>query len=525
MMRTEGEYKSPVRKLVVFFEKSRDNWKAKYMEVKYSAKKLKNQVRYLKTRKKELKERVKVLEGELFQLRKEKEELFKKKDLTPAQHLPACSEAFDERVPYHTYSIGHMVLYLNFVLCASASLRCSSQVLEIVVKFFELPARSPSWSCGRLWLLRLAYFKLMRPKEKAADWVWIIDHTVQIGCEKCFVILGIRLSSLPCAGQCLRHEDVEPIALYPVKHSNGEIVFEQLEEATKITGVPREIIGDRGSDLVAGMKMFRQKHPETITIYDIKHKTAGLLKGELKTNERWLSFSRLCAKTARRVRQTDLAHLSPRHQRAKGRYMNIDNLVNWGSKTLGFVDAPTGEINPEVLQDKLGWIKDYREDIAAWKHLVAITAQTEQFVRTQGLYRGCSRDLKEQLKPVAQTDQSRRIRSKLISFVAEESFKAKPGERLLGSSEVIESVFGKLKYIERDQASSGFTGLVLSVAALVSKTTREVIRKAMETVRTRDVLQWCRTKIGKSVQAKKKALSLEENVEQKRDQIAVAVGT
>lgn len=439
--------------------------------------------------------------------------------------MMAYPESFCEKVRYHSYSLGHMMLYIDFVLCASASLRCSSRVLEIVLKFFELPETSPTWSCGRLWLLRLGYFKLTRAKEQAADWVWIIDHTVQVGSEKCFVILGIRLSALPPAGQCLRHEDVEPIALYPVKQSSGQIVFEQLEQATKATGVPREIIGDRGTDLVGGMKLFREKHPETSTVYDIKHKTASLLKGELKGDERWLSFSKLCAKTARRVRQTDLAHLSPRNQRAKGRYMNADSLIDWGAQAITFIDAPTGDVSPEVVDSKLGWLKDYREDIAAWEHLLAVTAETERFVREQGLYRGCARALKQRLKALAHTDRSKRVRSKLISFVAEESFKAKPGERLLGSSEVIESAFGKLKFIEGDQASSGFTGLLLSVAALVSKTTSTIIRKAMETVRTREVSQWCRKEIGKSVQAKKRALSQLKRTEQKWDQMGAATGT
>lgn len=67
----------------------------------------------------------------------------------------------------------------------------------------------PTWSCGRLWLLRLGYYKLTRAKEQGTDWVWIIDHTVQIGSDKCFVILGIRLGSIPPAGTCIRHEDVE----------------------------------------------------------------------------------------------------------------------------------------------------------------------------------------------------------------------------------------------------------------------------------------------------------------------------
>ena len=84
-----------------------------------------------------------------------------------------------------------------------------------------------------------------------------------------------------------------------------------------------------------------------------------------------------------------------------------------------------------------------------------------------------------------------------------ESAKAAPHERFLGSSEVIESVFGKLKRLEHHQAHSGFTGLVLAVGAMVSTLTHEVIQKALETVPTRQVRQWCQQHLGPSVQAQR----------------------
>jgi hypothetical protein len=56
------------------------------------------------------------------------------------------------------------------------------------------------------------------------------------------VILGIRLNSLPLRGNCVTHKDVEPIYLNPVKKSDGEIVYQQLEEAIKKTGIPRETL-------------------------------------------------------------------------------------------------------------------------------------------------------------------------------------------------------------------------------------------------------------------------------------------
>ena len=81
--------------------------------------------------------------------------------------------------------------------------------------------------------MRIGYYKLFREKEISDDWIWIIDHTIQIGNEKCLVILGIRQSALPAAELYLNHEDIEPIALLPVSKSNGQIVYEQLEEAVR----------------------------------------------------------------------------------------------------------------------------------------------------------------------------------------------------------------------------------------------------------------------------------------------------
>ncbi|NQE53591.1 hypothetical protein C5S29_08355 [ANME-1 cluster archaeon GoMg3.2] len=121
--------------------------------------------------------------------------------------------------------------------------------------------------------------------------MWIVDHTVQLGAEKCLVILGFRLSNLPAPGDCLSQEDVEPIALFPVKQSNGEVVFQQLEDTIPKTGVPREIIGDQGSDLKSGIERFCQEHQETCYVYDIKHKTAAVLKHELQKDDAWREFT------------------------------------------------------------------------------------------------------------------------------------------------------------------------------------------------------------------------------------------
>ena len=62
-------YKSPRRKLVRFFEVSRDQWKSKCVEAKATIKRLNHRIRYLESSKAEWKNRAKELEKELVRLK------------------------------------------------------------------------------------------------------------------------------------------------------------------------------------------------------------------------------------------------------------------------------------------------------------------------------------------------------------------------------------------------------------------------------------------------------------------------
>jgi hypothetical protein len=374
--------------------------------------------------------------------------------------------------------------------------------------------------------LRLGYYKLTRTKEEGRDWVWIVDHVVQTGQEKCLLIVGIRLSALPAVGEYLTHADVEPIAISPVTQSNGEIVYQQLEEARKRTGVPREILSDQGSDLYKGIKQFCQAHPETSFIYDVKHKVAAVLKRELGASPTWQEFSRLAGQTTQRVQQTVLAALAPPRQRRKARYMNVGELVAWGGRMVQYLDedgSPGQAWDRHQVEEAVGWVRQYRQEIEHWRQWVEVGAITEQFVKTHGVSAGGAQQLQHRLVAAGTLPRTQQLGAEFLQFVRAEEAKATAGERLVGSSDVIESIFGKWKRLEGEQAHSGLTGLVLALGALVAPTTAEVITQALTTVPTKTVLTWCREKLGKTVQATRRALFASLcKAEQKQDQLLLA---
>ena len=77
-------YKSPVRKLARFFEKSRDQWKTKCREAKEAIKYLENRVRFLEESRARWKSRAQELETRVKQMEvKERESKEKLETLEP----------------------------------------------------------------------------------------------------------------------------------------------------------------------------------------------------------------------------------------------------------------------------------------------------------------------------------------------------------------------------------------------------------------------------------------------------------
>jgi hypothetical protein len=395
------------------------------------------------------------------------------------------------------------------ILQANVSMRSVPRVLAIVQNLFGLPLGVPDWTTGRGWLLRLGYYQLTRPKEHAADWVWFIDHSYQMGQNKCLVILGMRLRAMPPQGECLRLEHLEPLEVLLVRSSTQEEVSRQLEAVATKTGVPRAILRDDGSDLRGGVQLFRDNHPETADVHDTKHKAACLLKHLLEADERWAAFSRTAGQTKCQVQQTEVAFLAPPYQRPKARYLNVAELVCWANATLQLVENPSDAVlkttSVERLEAKLGWLRGYREALAEWSEWIALAGVTEEFVRREGLYLGCEADVRECFPTKLIYASARRLRGDLYEHVAKQACQARPGERLPGSTEILESCFGKFKELEKDQSRSGFTSLLLAVGALVSQTTSTVVKAALEQCPLKNIWAWCKTKLGASVQAQRRA--------------------
>jgi hypothetical protein len=404
------------------------------------------------------------------------------------------------------YAVGVVLRFLTLVLEAGASLRGAAAALDLLHPPTCPAEGSPVGATGRLWLMRVGLAALVGPKVIAADWIWMIDHSIQIGSCRCLVLLGIRLEDFPIA-RPLGHQDMELIDLVPMERATQETVASCLEAAVAKTGVPRAILSDHAADLHGAAERFRAAHPETSALYDIKHKAACLLKARLEGDERWKEFASRSGQAKFAIQQTPLAFLVPPSQRSKARFMNLAELVRWGRQTLALLDDPSRlqelSVSEEQVRRKLGWLAEFRAALSEWSAYHEVIAGVLDFVRQRGIYAGAGPDLAAAVSAPSEAA-AEGLRQELIGFVTSESSKARPGEVLPGTTEVLESCFGKLKALEDGQSRSGFTGLVLSLGAMVSSRTAETIGAALERCRVRDVVNWCKEKLGVSVQSQRR---------------------
>lgn len=402
---------------------------------------------------------------------------------------------------------------------AGTPLQRVSAVLKMSWSWCEVSVQAASYYAVRLWFLRVGLYQLQRPKEQADDWIWIIDHTVVLGQRKCLIILGIRQSSWNPENRVLGHEDVELIDLVPVRESNGKIVYRQLKAAAAKTGVPRAIVSDGGSDLHSGIDRFRRSHRQTAWLYDIKHKTAALLKRSLQQDVSWQPFLDRAQRFKQQVSLTELAALAPPNQRSKSRYMNLDTLTDWAYRHLTLLDdrkaIRAAGLKAKRVEAKLGWLRKFAPQVHRWREMLELVGVTEHYVRHEGIHAAASEDLDRQL-PKPTTPAAKRLRKELLTFVREEEQQAKGEERLLGSSEVLESLIGRLKCVSGEGGHHGLTGMVLSLGALIGNLTVDTVRTALTEIPTREVWQWCHDHLGSTVQSVRAKIREALASEQKR---------
>lgn len=415
------------------------------------------------------------------------------------------------------------------ITSATTGFRGAATVMEIIGRLLPDPTSTVSANGGQWWMLRLGLNELTRPKEQADDWVWLFDHTIQSGKEKCLIVVGVRLSAWEAKradenrSNALEHRDLSMWAIEVVDKSSIDIVNQQLSELSTQTGiVPRGLLSDSGADLKGGAELFQQDHPQTIAVKDIAHGVANAIKRRLNGDDQWNQFIKDAKMAGAQIRQTELAFLVPPQLKAKARWMNLEPLISWCRNVMAFLDNPLRvnemNIDAERLEDKLGWIRSYSQPIDEWAILLEVAGASLKYVRDHGYHQQTPVELSELLLPYDEGPAAS-VATEILNFVTEQCNQVPPGTRMLGSSEVLESLIGKGKQVMGRNTKSGYTKTILGLAANVVEFTASAVEQALSAIKVRDVTQWLNHHLEPSLRSKRQTAFGKEKPDKKPDKL------
>jgi hypothetical protein len=398
----------------------------------------------------------------------------------------------------HRYAVRVIGMAINLVLSGNTTLRAAAQCFIVLEQ-----AVSPSFWTIRWWVLRLGLYELQRTKGQALDWVFIVDATIAVGQHKALVILGVRLEQMQRRGFNLGHQDVVTLGLKILTRCDGLAVQAQLEAAAQVVGVPRLVVSDGGGDVKKGVRLFQQAHPGVDWNYDLTHRLARLLEKELGAASWWPKFLTQVGQCRQACQQTAWSHFLPPAQRTKARWFNLEPLIGWALRVAAY--GRREDLVAGKFAGLFGWLPEFEEPLLEARQMVGMMKAVCALIKEKGINACQVEACAKRIEEIGRTERSQAFGRQILEFLRTQAAQAKPGETLLGSSDVIESVFGKYKAVVERSPLKAITVMVLMVAALTSARTPAVIREAMETVGATEVAAWFEANGEPTLLAKRRA--------------------
>ena len=139
--------------------------------------------------------------------------------------------------------------------------------------------------------------------------------------------------------------------------------------------------------------------------------------------------------------------------------------------------APSN-LSMEEIKNQIGWLEHYRGDIETWHQYSQIARIASDWVRMEGTHPSIVDSFEQAIAHVKISFKGLQFADRLSMFLKEQTNGMKPGDCFIGSTEVIESLFGKIKYMEQSKQLLGsHRSYLLELLALVQPMMRQFPRQ------------------------------------------------
>jgi hypothetical protein len=386
-------------------------------------------------------------------------------------------------------------MLVTIKLKTSASFRSIGKIVVIVTLYFDGQTKTPSHDSVMIWVQKIGYYELNKPKQRADDWILILDESIKIGQDKLLVIFGIREHDIDFT-RPLVFGDLTPLVEMVKPNWTSELIKEQLVSLRETLGTITYAVGDYGSCIKKGLRL-----AQVPQVYDITHQIATILKKMYKNDDRFQAFLQEMAKMRNHHFQTSFAYIIPPRQRQKSRYQNIGVLADWGMKVLSCLP----EIEHDDLKEKLSPIAKYEDLIRELEELNRVICAIEKNIKHNGLSKATVKECQKLLTQL-QSPEGKKFNEEMNAYFQAHLKLAPEAKKLLATSDIIESAFGKYKNYLSQNPMAGITSLALCIAAFTASLDKKDIEKALESTSAEDIKKWTEENIGTSVMTKRRKL-------------------
>ena len=404
-------------------------------------------------------------------------------------------------------------MLLTITIKGSVKFRTLEKDNKIREEINEVYNQAPSHVTIRNWTLKIGYYELFHQKEKAGDWIILLDHSIQFGREKIFVVLGIRESEFLKLKRPLQYIDLKTLLIVNKCSWNGKLVETELKKLEATIGKIKYAVGDYGSDLRKGLVL-----SETTHIHDLSHLIALTVEKLYKTDDRFIEFKGKMSYMRNKFVQTDIAAIVPPKGRKKSEYQSFDKIIKWGNAVLILVDNKLND--PEQIKylqeyfetktldrikTELSWISNYSELITELSEIDHSIKKAEKELKHNGLskisFEKCMKILEK-----LESNNGKKIKEALFLKINQQIQLLPNTDTILFSSDILESIFGKYKNRVSENPMASITCLMLIIAAFTSNLSEDSVKQSIENVKIADIKKWSQENIGVSLFEKRKVL-------------------
>lgn len=372
----------------------------------------------------------------------------------------------------HGYNTGIIKTSIEMKTEKGLSYRQTAEVMKHLIKKVTGEEVDLSGVTIREWVLKQSCYELETPKTWLNSPAVIIDETAGMGQEKGLCVLGVDIEKWKAEGGSLRFQDVQILSLQSKNTWKSEDISEVLKEVEKKIEKPiKYVVSDKGASIIKGAKIKGVKH-----VADCSHYMANCVERYYSKAEWFISFQKEVGQLRQKLVNGKHSSMMLPSIRTKGRYMNLFAITKWLKKSYKYWQAFNEEQKALLyfIQEK----KCFLEELIT---MVDLIREISKHLKCNGL-NNISLSLIEKefdkvlnkTKNIVQFQKDmQEYGQKILDTLPEES-------PILCCSDIIESIFGRLKYRNNKANMQGFSMDFLSTVLFCGKLDKHKVLKAME---------------------------------------------